>query len=120
MIRIKSLVFVAALMAGGSLPAAASCSGLVTAINLQSGGAPVHVTVEDQNCNALVPASLTWSTSASVTIVSDSTGFNMSAPAGTAAAAISETATHTATGVHAVLTVNVAPPAVTALQFTSP
>jgi hypothetical protein len=96
----------------------------VTSITLVEGGPAVHVTVYDQNGNAIPASSISWTPSSVINVAADSTGagFNFTAVARSTATSFQITATLTtqtpqATGV---LTINVVLPAVTALQFSSP
>ena len=95
----------------------------ITSITLVEGGAPLHVTVNDQTgTKPLPPASIQWDASSVVNITPDATGFNFAAlPRGSATTfqitATDIAQTPAATGV---LTINVVLPAVTSLTFTSP
>ena len=102
---------------------------VVTFIDLAAGGAPVHVTVDDQLATPLADADIAWASLAGVTIAPDVVGFLFSAEA-FAAPGTGFTTKATYSGARAslpvvgpVLTVNILPPPpppVTALQYTSP
>jgi hypothetical protein len=95
---------------------------LVTSISLVEGGPALHVTVGDQNGNALPPSSIQWDQSSVVNIVADATGFNISAvPRSTPTSFnISATDAVQTPKVAGVLAINVTMSAVTALTFSVP
>jgi hypothetical protein len=75
----------------------AACTNGVTSLTLSAGGTAVHVTAVDQNCNPLPTATITWTgTGEPVTIASDATGFNISAPSSDTAGGATATATYNA------------------------
>jgi len=75
----------------------AACTNGVTSLTLSAGGAAVHVTAVDQNCNPLPTSAITWTgTGEPVTIASDATGFNISAPSSDTAGGATATATYNA------------------------
>ena len=94
----------------------------ITSLTLIEGGAPMHVTVGDQNGNPIPPANIVWAAASELTITADATGFNIAAVPRGAATSLSLTATDTAQtpNVSGSLTVNITLPPITALTFTSP
>lgn len=75
----------------------AACTNGVTSLTLSAGGTAVHVTAVDQNCNPLPTSRITWTgTGEPVTIASDATGFNISAPSSDTAGGATATATYNA------------------------
>ena len=96
----------------------------VTKIALIAGGAPVHVTVADQQGDPLPPANVTWTGEPQgLTITPDATGFLFQADAGVPAGAVTAQASYqgplAAMAVTASLTLDVSV-GVTALEFFSP
>ena len=97
----------------------------VTSIECIAGGAPTHVTVDDQNGDALPPANCSWApVVAGLTITPDTTGFLFSVDASEPEGALSAQAIYSGPAAAApvvgpTLTVNVSV-GVTALQYTSP
>jgi len=96
----------------------------ITSIDILVGGAPVHVTVDDQNGSPLSPANISWSGLPSeVSATADDTGFMFAATAVAAPGPVLATATYVgpraAAPVSGVLTVNI-DAGVTSLTFTSP
>jgi hypothetical protein len=99
----------------------------ITQLDLTAGAAATHVTVvgvdADNNQTPIPPADVTWALDASlsgVSFVADATGFNFSAPEGTAAETGNAVATYTVNGVTGTLPVVVSVAAITSLIFTSP
>lgn len=92
----------------------------VIAITLFAGGAPVHVTVE-QNSMTQTPFNISWALDdvlMPVAVIADSTGFNFSAPVGMPAVAkANAVASNSAGGGVGTLIVEVS---VAPLTFTSP
>jgi hypothetical protein len=94
----------------------------ITLLTLVEGGAPVHVTVGDQNGNPIPPANIEWAAASELTITADATGFNIAAIPRSSPTSFTLTATDTAQtpNVAGALTIDVTLPPITSLTFTSP
>src|SRR5271163_4727057 len=68
----------------------------ITSLTLVEGGAPMHVTVGDQNGNPIPPANIAWAAASELTIIADAKGFNIAAVSRGTATSFSLAATDTA------------------------